>query len=1103
VQFAPDSGATNHMVSSADYLTQSINPVKGCPSVQGIDGKSLEVMATGSMLIRDCKGRELLLTEVLLVPDMHVNVISVSKLTSIGLSCIFKGDSFRVEGGKDNVLYESVVNGVFTSSSVIRSLYSDAPRSRQAVEENGVQCFAVSFERWHQRLGHPSPHVLQNLVTQNAAIGLGVISSNDMPKPCLPCLKAKQRRVSHSPSQSVANCVLQLIHCDLMGPLPKSYGGSQYILAVLDDFSRFSRIECIEHKSDAAESLIAIIRLWECETTCKVQIVRTDGGKEFCNQQFYSFCRSQGIRHQRTVPYTPEQNGKVERLNRDLMEKARAMMFHCGAPTKLWAEAVNTANRVRNVLPPMNKAMTPFELFYGRKPNISSLRVFGCMAHVHVPKEKRKKLDARSAPGMFVGYSVDSKAWRIAFQDRNYIKIVESDSVIFDEFTLGTLSVCSPPNPRDYADHVDINLSSLGEINQHPAPNANAANAAQNFDINNLPPLPSLTDEEIAALLDPSSNEEVAEEAAAEESTEEGIPEDPVQAEENEDPQEAEVQVNNPVVQEQAQEEGQVRASPYPRRNRAPPQRLGHMYNHGYMATLTDDPMTLAEVKERPDWPSWKAAMDVELKALQELGTFTPTQLPPGRKAIPCKWVFKVKRNEKGELIKYRARLVAKGFRQIAGKDFDEVFAPVSKHATFRMLLSIVASEDLELHHIDIKTAFMNGEIHEELYMQPPPGWSDSTLVWRLHKGVNGLKQAARAWNEKLTKTVNNLGFHSSKGDPSLFISGKSPHATYLLCYVDDILIAGQTATIENFKRAISKEFECEDMGEANLFLGMKIIRNRAAGELWLGQPHYTLEIIKRAGLDECRPRKTPMDANVSLSKDSGEKDPKVVEPYQELIGSLLYLSGCTRPDIAQAVGVLSRFMSAPSDVHLSAAKQVIRYLASTVNLGLQFSRGENVLIGYCDADYAGDVDKRKSTSGHVFLVNGTAISWASKLQPTVAMSTCEAEFVAAANAAKEALWLKTLLGDFTGKVQPVKLYVDNQGALKLIHHPHSHQRTKHIDIAYRFIQDRVERGEIICEYVETASMVADCITKAVPLAKLNENKTDMGLVSQPEELKT
>jgi Reverse transcriptase (RNA-dependent DNA polymerase) len=216
--------------------------------------------------------------------------------------------------------------------------------------------------------------------------------------------------------------------------------------------------------------------------------------------------------------------------------------------------------------------------------------------------------------------------------------------------------------------------------------------------------------------------------------------------------------------------------------------------------------------------------------------------------------------------LKYRARLVAKGFRQIAGKDFDEVFAPVSRHATFRMLLSMATSRDLELHHIDIKTAFMNGEIQEELYMQPPPGWGDGTKVWRLFKGVNGLKQAARAWNEKLTSTLQTLGFKASKSDASLFIAGTHPNATFLMCYVDDILIAGNIFAVNRTKEAIAKCFRCDDLGEANLFLGMKIMRDRAKRELWLGQPHYVEEVIERAGLSDCRPRRTPIDANVSLS---------------------------------------------------------------------------------------------------------------------------------------------------------------------------------------------------------------------------------------------
>ena len=368
--------------------------------------------------------------------------------------------------------------------------------------------------------------------------------------------------------------------------------------------------------------------------------------------------------------------------------------------------------------------------------------------------------------------------------------------------------------------------------------------------------------------------------------------------------------------------------------------------------------------------------------ALQEFGTLSQATLPPGRKAIPCKWVFKIKRDEKGELIKYRARLVATGFKQIAGKDFSEVFAPGSKHATFRMLLSNVASQDLALHHIDIKTAFMNGELLEEIYMQPPPGWDSSLHVWKLHKGVNGLKQAARAWNQKLKETVKQLGYRPSNSDVSLFSKGTASNANYMLWYVDDILLAGDLPTITRIKQAIARHFKCDDLGDANLFLGMKIIRNRSQRTLWLGQPHYALEIIERAGLSDFGSRCTPLDPNLQISKDLRERSPEILTRYQELVGCLLYLTGCTRRDIAHAVGFLSRFMSAPTDVQLNAGKQVLRYLVGTVHLGIQYSKGAYVVTGYCDADYAADLDKRKSTSGYVFMLIGAAISWASKLQP-------------------------------------------------------------------------------------------------------------------------
>jgi hypothetical protein len=298
-------------------------------------------------------------------------------------------------------------------------------------------------------------------------------------------------------------------------------------------------------------------------------------------------------------------------------------------------------------------------------------------------------------------------------------------------------------------------------------------------------------------------------------------------------------------------------------------------------------------------------------------------------------------------------------------------------------------------------------------------------------------------------------------------------------------------------KKQIAAKFKVKDAGEATYFLGMSIRRERSAGKLWVGQPKYALGVLQRVGMQDCKPRSTPFDASIQLSKMTGEPEDEIRAPYQELVGALLYLSNCTRPDLAHAVGLLARFMSAPTEEHMNSAKQVLGYLAGTMDLGIQYMQGDRGLIGYSAADYAGDPDKRKSTSGNVFFKNGGAISWSTKLQPTVAASTCEAEFIAGAAAAKEALRLSNLFGDTKGSIKAPEISLDNQEALKLVHHPHAHQRTKHIDKAHRFVQDRVERGELLCSYVPTNEIAADCLTKAVPLMQLEKNKVSMGLVTK------
>ena len=535
-----------------------------------------------------------------------------------------------------------------------------------------------------------------------------------------------------------------------------------------------------------------------------------------------------------------------------------------------------------------------------------------------------------------------------------------------------------------------------------------------------------------------------------------------------------------------------------PTRNKGPPARYSDF--RAYHAEVTDTPQTLEEVKQRIDYPQWLEAMNTEIQSLNANNTYTEMELPKDVKAIPTRWVYKIKRDEKGRIEKYRARIVVKGYVQRAGIDYTEVYAPVGKYTTARYIMTEVVQNDLELVQLDVAAAYMHSSLEEEVYIKLPGQQRDGRAC-KLNKALYGLKQSGRAWFQHLKRILINLGLTITHADESLYIfrSDKDGASTFILVYVDDLLLAGQRDIIKWITDELKSKLQIVDKGDAKHFLGMEIIRNRQEGTLWLGQTQNAKDLLEKFGMEHAKGRKTPMDSNLHLAKSEETASPEQITQYQSMIGSLLHLANCTRPDLAQAVGALARHMANPSKEHMDAAKQVLRYLAGSTDLGLMFKRdAPSEVIGYCDADYAGDIDKRKSTSGYVFIVSGGAVSWSSKLQSTVAMSTCESEFMSAAHAAKEALWLRDIKGDLKGRVEPVTIFGDNQGALKLVHHPYSHQRTKHIDVAHRFVQDRVERGELKCDYVPTDKMVADCLTKAVPLQKLQENRKDMGLTNRP-----
>ncbi|KAK8916316.1 hypothetical protein KSP39_PZI023164 [Platanthera zijinensis] len=523
--------------------------------------------------------------------------------------------------------------------------------------------------------------------------------------------------------------------------------------------------------------------------------------------------------------------------------------------------------------------------------------------------------------------------------------------------------------------------------------------------------------------------------------------------------------------------------------------------------TYSEDPISARDARSRADANQWELAMVDEMESLRKNQTWGLCKLPKGRKAIGSKWVFKQKVKADGTVEKYKARLVAKGFSQVEGVDYDEIFSPVAKLTSIRMVLSIAAVHDLEIEQMDVKTAFLHGDLEEEIYMRQPEGFEakgKEDLVCRLKKSLYGLKQSPRMWYQKFDTYMLEVGFERLNSDHCVYIQRKGEHFTFLTLYVDDMLLVGNSVKmIQHVKKMLSAKFEMKDLGPASVILRMQIIRDRSKRKLWLGQQRYVEEVLKKFNMADCKPVGAPMPVGNKLSaemcpKTHEEMEDMVKVPYASAVGSLMYAMVCTRPDIAQAVGVLSRYMAKPGKEHWNAVKRVFRYLRGTSNYSICYEGAETGrvlnVVGHVDSDWGGDLDSRKSTSGYVFTLFGGAVSWMSRRQGVVALSSTEAEYMALTHASKEAIWLGRLCGELSFEQGPVKPWCDSQRAIQLAKNPAFHARTKHIDIQFHFIREKVEKQVVQLEKVDTKENSSDFLTKAVPIAKFEWCATAVGL---------
>ena len=1033
-QWYIDSGASQHMTNSKASMVHYQE--FSSPELVRM-GNNYEVKAYGKGNIWiEVKAEGVYkpaeLVDVLYVPALGKNLFSVSAVTKRGNTVLF-------EKGKCTILNSSGVEvGSGKLQGKLFSLNANIQHTHEAKIAN-----QQTEEIWHKRYGHLSQNNLRSLQNNNLVKGMSFKIDEGIKGPCDACLKGKQSRNSFPKEEATrATELLEIIHSDVCGPMKsKSLGGNAYFVTFIDDKSRFTTVYFMRNKSEVFNKFKEFEAMATNVTGKRIRILRCDNGGEYTSKVFDEYLKSKGIQRQFSVPRTPQQNGVSERMNRTIQEVARAMVHGAGLSDIYWAEAVLTAVIIRNRSPTTAvQHMTPHECFYGKKPDVSNFKIFGCTAYMHISNQERRKWDAKSVKCIFIGYSINSKGYRLWDPKARRIH-VSRDVVFFEEDFDGRTneSQCVKGSSKS-----DITLPSTIISND-----INDQEAVFNHD---------------------------------------------------------DVAINN---DENDEEEREI-----PRRstrNRKVPERNDFITGNWWeideaLYSCADDvmgePKTVKEALESPDKSKWKKALDCEYESLVEYNTWDLVEPPKGQNIVDSKWVFKVKYNADGSIERYKTRLVAKGFTQKAGIDFEETFSPVVRYTSIRALLAIVNQLDLELHQMDVSTAFLNGELKEDIYMSQPEGYiqeGKEDMVCKLNKSIYGLKQASRCWYDTLGKFLKDAKYRQCAADSCIYMKQVGVHYTYIAVYVDDILIASNSKVmLHNEKKLLQERFNTKDLGEAHYCLGIQIQRNREQKQMFLHQTKYLTNLLEKYGMSDCRSISTPQEQNKIMIPNEDEPVDKV--RYQAVIGSITYAVIATRPDLAQALGSVNRFASNPSKEHWTAVKRILRYIKGTVNHGILFGgQKENDvhLEGYVDADWGSNPNGRKSQSGYVFFVCGGIISWASKKQPIIALSSTEAEYIAANLAVQEAIWLRSLLNDF-GFVQkqPTNINEDNQGVIALCKNPKFHSRTKHIDIKYHFIREKIKDSEITLKYCSTQEMIADALTKPLGKIKFQRFKDLMGVSS-------
>lgn len=1018
-----DTGATSHVINDIALFTSFDSTFRSeTHSVELADGTRCSGVAqrrgTAVVFLIDSSGQrcKARLKDALYVPSYPQNIFSVKAATTNGSTVVFKEDK-NVLITRDGTRFDIHVYG--------RLYYLHTEN-----ESNNDKCNAShDIQVWHEILGHCNYDDILRL--QNVVDGMQIKGKMSKPeKECEVCIQGKFTQTRNRNPDARAKAPLQLIHTDLAGPVAtESLDGYKYVQSFTDDYSNAMFVYFLRKKSDSVQATEKFLA--DVSPYGEVKCIRSDNGTEFTCSDFQALLRKNRIRHETTAPYSPHQNGTAERGWRTLFEMGRCMLVESELPKYLWQYAVQTAAIVRNRCFSRRTGQTPYEMLTGKKPNVSRMHKFGSVCYTY--KQEKGKLDSRCEQGCFVGYDKNSPAYLVFFPDKNKVqkhRLVKFVNKITVEEQTQT------DKPDSYGDDsVGLETSETKRVNRSvgKAPEQNEPGKSSQ-----------------------SSQRESTEQNETGESLKSVEPE----------------------------------SKRYPTRERRAPNYLGDFETENYdsdAAHITVDyccravcgiPQTYVKAIKSDNSKEWRKAMDEEIQSLNENKTFTPTTLPIGKKPVGGRWVYTVKTGIDGK-DQYKARFVAKGYSQKMGIDYGETFSPTADLTSVRVVLQKAVQENLLVHQMDVKTAFLHAPIDYEIYINPPEGYQEKEgVVYKLEKSLYGLKQSGRNWNRVLHECLTDNGFTQNQADHCVYSQESKEGKVIIIIWVDDLIItASDEGKLKRVKRMLEEQFKMKDLGQLKYFLGIDF--DFSDGCVKMSQEKYTNKILQRFNMSECRIRETPCEQKLEYNGDAVKM--KDIRMYREAVGSLIYLTTCTRPDLSFVVSRLSQYLAEPTEEQWVTVKHVLRYLKGTADKGLTFRRNTTENL---------DTRDRRSTTGYCVSLseNSTLVSWKTRKQPTVALSTCEAEYMALASTIQECLYLKELLGDMDSyKYTQTVIHEDNQGTIALARNPVKRKRCKHIDIKYHFIRSTVNEGKVILTYCSTSEMVADVMTKPVNKCKLKK----------------